>query len=176
MALRQIRQEGDEVLRKTARTVTEYDNKRLNELIDDMFETMNEHNGVGLAAPQVGVLRRVVVIETEEEGKIELINPEIAEVSEETIEEAEACLSLLGKSGIVVRPKKVTVRAYNRHGEAVTVTGEDLLAKALCHEIDHLDGILYTDKVIRMCDPDEEEQEEKKREQRRVRRNDQKRG
>lgn len=145
MALREIRHyERDEVLRKKARPVDKIDDRILT-LLDDMAETMYKAEGVGLAAPQVGILRRVVVIDIGE-GIIELINPEIIEQEGEQIG-AEGCLSVPGLSGIVKRPARVVVTALNRHGERIKIQGEDLLARALCHEIDHLDGILYLDKV-----------------------------
>jgi len=145
VALREIRHyERDEVLRKKARPVDKIDDRILT-LLDDMAETMYKAEGVGLAAPQVGILRRVVVIDIGE-GIIELINPEIIEQEGEQIG-AEGCLSVPGLSGIVKRPARVVVTALNRHGERIKIQGEDLLARALCHEIDHLDGILYLDKV-----------------------------
>lgn len=154
MALLNIVKESDneEFLRKKSREVTEI-TPRITTLLDDMIDTMRHANGCGLAAVQVGVLRRVVVIETEE-GLFELINPVIIKKSG-TQEGVEGCLSLPGKWGLTKRPACVTVRALNRRGEEIEVTGCDLLAKALCHEIDHLDGIIYTDKVIRMLGADE---------------------
>lgn len=154
MALLNIVKESDneEFLRKKSREVTEI-TPRITTLLDDMIDTMRHANGCGLAAVQVGVLRRVVVIETEE-GLFELINPVIIKKSG-TQEGVEGCLSLPGKWGLTKRPACVTVRALNRRGEEIEVTGYDLLAKALCHEIDHLDGIIYTDKVIRMLGADE---------------------
>ena len=155
MAKLQILKEGDETLRKTSRPVTEI-TPRILTLLDDMTETMRAANGCGLAAVQVGVLRRVVVIETEESGLIELINPEIIkEIGKQ--EEAEGCLSVPGKWGITRRPAKVTVRAMNRNGETVEYSGEGLLARAFCHELDHLDGKLFIDKgpLVRYLDPDE---------------------
>lgn len=150
MAKLKIVKEGDPLLRKASRPVTEI-TPRILTLLDDMAETMRAADGVGLAAVQVGVLRRVVVIETEAGKLIELINPRIIE-SEGEQEEAEGCLSIPGKYGITHRPKKVVVLAENRHGETVEYMGEDLLARAFCHEIDHLDGKLFTDCVIRMLD------------------------
>ena len=144
--------ENEEFLRKKSREVTEI-TPRIITLLDDMIETMRSANGCGLAAVQVGVLRRVVVIETPE-GLFELINPVIVKRSGSQ-EGAEGCLSLPGKWGLTKRPNKVTVRAMNRNGEMFELTGEGLLAKAICHEVDHLDGILYTDKVIRMLGEDE---------------------
>lgn len=155
MAKLQIVKEGDETLRKISRPVTEI-TPRILTLLDDMTETMREANGCGLAAVQVGVLRRVVVIETEDSGLIELINPEIVkEIGKQ--EEAEGCLSVPGKWGLTRRPAKVVVRALNRKGETVEYKGEGLLARAFCHEIDHLDGKLFIDKgpLVRLLDPDE---------------------
>jgi len=145
VALREIRHyERDEVLRKKARPVERIDDRILT-LLDDMAETMYNAEGVGLAAPQVGILRRVVVIDVGE-GVIELINPEIIEQEGEQVA-IEGCLSIPGLSGMVKRPARVVVSALNRHGERIEIEGTDLLARALCHEIDHLDGILYVDKV-----------------------------
>lgn len=146
--------ENEEFLRKKSREVTEI-TPRIITLLDDMIDTMRAANGCGLAAVQVGVLRRIVVIETPE-GLFELINPVIIKKSG-TQEGAEGCLSLPGKWGLTKRPNKVTVRAMDRNGEVFELTGEGLLAKAICHEVDHLDGILYTDKVIRMLGEDEVE-------------------
>jgi peptide deformylase len=145
MAIRAIRKDSDEILRKTSRKVEIID-ERILTLLDDMTETMRAAEGVGLAAPQVGVLRRVVVIDVGE-GLIELINPVIVYEKGEQLRE-EGCLSIPGKSGVVKRPEKVIVRALNRKGETFEIIGEDLLAVALCHEIDHLNGILFTDKAI----------------------------
>ena len=147
MAKLQIRKIGDEVLRKTCRPVDEI-TPRILTLLDDMVETMRAANGCGLAAPQVGVLRRVVVVEVEEGQVYELINPKIiAYTGEQT--ESEGCLSNPGEYGITRRPKAVTVRAMNRNGEEYELVGSDLLARAICHECDHLDGKLYTDVQIR---------------------------
>ena len=144
--------ENQEFLRKKSREVTEI-TPRIITLLDDMIDTMRNANGCGLAAVQVGVLRRIVVIETEE-GLFELINPVIIKKSGSQ-EGAEGCLSLPGKWGLTKRPGKVTVRAMDRNGQLFELTGEGLLAKAICHEVDHLDGILYTDKVIKMLGEDE---------------------
>lgn len=143
---------NEEFLRKKSREVTEI-TPRILTLIDDMVETMRAANGCGLAAVQVGVLRRIVVIETEE-GLFELINPVIVSSSGEQ-EGVEGCLSIPNEWGLTKRPETVTVRALDRNGKTIEVTGSGLLAKAFCHEIDHLDGELYTDKVIRMLDRDE---------------------
>ncbi len=145
MALLKIVKEGDDLLRKTSRPVTEI-TPRILQLLDDMADTMRHANGVGLAAVQVGVLRRVVVIEVEEGELIELINPEIIAADGEQFGQ-EGCLSVPGKWGKVRRPDKVTVRALNRRGEEVEHHGKGLLARAFCHELDHLDGKLYIDFV-----------------------------
>ena len=129
---------------------------RIRTLLDDMIETMRAANGCGLAAPQVGVLRRVVVVECEGGNVIELINPRIIARAGKQ-EEAEGCLSVPGRWGITDRPRHVTVRAMDRYGNEFEVSGSDLLARAFCHELDHLDGVLFTDKVIRMLEPDEVE-------------------
>lgn len=144
MALRNIRTLGDDILRKKCRPVDTIDERTLT-LLDDMAETMYESNGVGLAAPQIGILKRIVVIDIGE-GLIELINPEIVSV-DGSIKDLEGCLSVPGKCGYVVRPEKVTVSALDRNGDKIVITGEGLLAKAFCHEIDHLDGIVFVDKV-----------------------------
>ena len=142
--------EGDPLLRKKCRVVEKFDG-RLAALFDDLKETLSAVEGLGLAAPQVGVLRRLVVIEVEEDHPIFLINPEIIYEAGEQ-EGPEGCLSIPGRSGIVRRPMKVTVRATGRDGKAFEMTGEGLLARAFCHEIDHLDGKLYTDIAISMED------------------------
>lgn len=146
MAQLQIVKEGDPILRKVSRPV-EAITPRILTLLDDMTETMRRAGGCGLAAVQVGVLRRVVVIEVEEGTVLELINPKIVAYSGHQCE-AEGCLSLPGKWGKTNRPKAVIVRALNRHGEEVEYRGQDLLARAFCHEIDHLDGKLFTDVVV----------------------------
>lgn len=144
MALRNIRKLGDDILRKKCRPVETID-ERILTLLDDMAETMYDANGVGLAAPQIGILKRIVVIDIGE-GLIELINPEIVAV-EGNVKDIEGCLSVPGKCGYVVRPETVTVSALDRNGEKVVITGKGLLAKAFCHELDHLDGIVFVDKV-----------------------------
>ena len=144
MALRIIVKEGNELLTKKCRPVENFDQK-LWELLDDMKETMYKADGVGLAAPQVGILRRICIID-DGNGLIEMINPEIIKTSG-TQESSEGCLSCPGKYGITVRPKKVTATYYDRNGNQMMVKASDLLAKAICHETDHLDGILYIDKV-----------------------------
>ena len=146
MALRQIVKIGEPVLRKKSKVVKEI-NDRIIELLDDMADTMYEADGVGLAAPQVGILKRIVVIDIGD-GLLELINPEIIETEGEYLDN-EGCLSVPGECGDVLRPYRVKVRAQNRFGETVEIEGEELLARAFCHEIDHLDGILYIDKVIK---------------------------
>lgn len=135
----------DEVLRKKCRKVEKFDDK-LCTLLDDMAETMYAANGAGLAAPQVGILRRVVTIDVGE-GLIELVNPEII-AAEGAVVSVEGCLSVPDRAGMVERPAKVTVRAQNRAGETFEVTGTEMLAKCLCHELDHLDGVVYVDKMI----------------------------
>ena len=151
MALRNIRRQGDEILTKRCRPVTDF-NDRLHELLDDMAETMLSANGVGLAAPQVGILRRaVVVLETNtpegEEYVVELINPEIVEASGEQTD-PEGCLSLPGEYGMVTRPEHVKVRAQDRNGAWFEREADGLTARAFCHEIDHLDGHMFTE----LCD------------------------
>ena len=153
MAKLKIVKKGDETLKKVCRPVDKITDRTLT-LLDDMTETMRAANGVGLAGPQVGVLRRIVVIECEPGEVLELINPEIIKVEGER-ECVEGCLSVPGEYGLTIRPEKVWVRALNRHGEMVEYVGEELLAQAFCHEIDHLDGILYTDIVERMLTKEE---------------------
>ncbi len=143
MALRTIRIAGDPVLEKKCREVKEM-TPRLQELIDDMFETMYDANGVGLAAPQVGVLKRIVVIDCTGEDPICMINPKVIEQDGQQTGE-EGCLSVPGKAGIVTRPQHVKVDCYDRDMNHVILEGEDLLARAMCHEIDHLDGKMYMD-------------------------------
>lgn len=144
MALRNIRILGDEILKKQAKEVTEMTPK-IEELIDDMFETMYDANGCGLAAPQVGIRKRIVVIDCGDQPLV-LINPEILETSGEQTG-YEGCLSVPGKTGIVTRPSYAKVKALDENMEEYIVEGEDLLARCLCHEIDHLNGIMYVDKV-----------------------------
>lgn len=145
MAIRNIRLEGEEVLRKKSKEVTEI-NERTITLINDMIETMYKADGVGLAAPQVGILKKIVVIDVGE-GPIVLINPEIIKYEGSQID-FEGCLSVPGKQGKVDRPNKVTVKALNEKGEGFELEGEGLLARAFCHEIDHLNGVLFIDKVL----------------------------
>ena len=143
MAKLKIVKVGDDILRKKCRPVEEITPKII-QLLDDMAETMRDANGVGLAAPQVGILRRIVVIEVEEGNLIELINPKIIAYAGEQ-DGTEGCLSVPGKWGMVKRPMHVTVRATNRLGEEFDLNGSELLARAICHELDHLDGKLYID-------------------------------
>ena len=144
MAIRQIRVQGDEVLEKVCRPVKEI-TPRIATLIEDMIDTMYEYDGVGLAAPQVGILRRIAVIDIGE-GPIVLVNPEVIETSGEQTGE-EGCLSLPGKSGQVTRPNYAKVRAFNENMEEYEIEGTELMARAMCHEIDHLDGHIYTELV-----------------------------
>lgn len=152
MALRNIVTVGDSVLNKVCRPVTKFD-KRLHMLLDDMAETLEEANGVGLAAPQVGVLRRVVLVDTGDEI-LELINPEIIR-SEGEQTGVEGCLSVPGKYGIVTRPNLVAVRAQDRNGNWFEAEGEELIARCFCHELAHLDGHLYTEVAERMLTAEE---------------------
>ena len=152
MAIRNIRVLGDEILRKKAKEITEV-TPRIQELIDDMFETMYDADGVGLAAPQVGVLKRIAIVDDGGEI-IELINPVITESSGEQTG-PEGCLSLPGEYGEVTRPMNVTVTALDRNGKIFTCKREGFVARAFCHETDHLDGILYIDKAERMLDPED---------------------
>ena len=148
MAIRTIREEGDEILKKVSRPVEIIDEK-IQTLIDDMLETMHKFNGVGLAAVQVGVLKRVVVIHTdyEKEEPLILINPEIIkQKGEQTVEEG--CLSFPNKFAKIVRPEEVTIEALNRNGEKIKLTGKGLLAQAISHEVDHLNGEVFIDKIL----------------------------
>lgn len=149
MAIREIRKEGDPILNKKCKEVKDFDNK-LHILLDDMYETMKKAEGVGLAAPQVGILKRVVVIDIGD-GKIELINPQIVEKSGSQYGQ-EGCLSVPKVFGMVERPNAVTVKAQDRNGNNITIKGEELLARALCHETDHLEGILFREHVEEYCD------------------------
>ena len=161
MALRKIREIGDPILNKTCKEVKEVTD-RTKDLIDDMFETMYEAQGVGLAAPQFGILKRIVVIDCGDDPLL-LINPEVLETSGEQTGQ-EGCLSVPGKAGIVTRPNYAKVKAYNEDMEEFIVEGEELLARALLHEIDHLDGHLYVEKVegdlMDVVPDDEDEMEE----------------
>lgn len=162
MAIRTIREMGDSVLNKVCKEVKEV-TPRTKELIADMLETMYAANGVGLAAPQVGVLKRIVVIDCTGENPIVMINPRIIETSGEQTGQ-EGCLSVPGKSGVVTRPNYVKAVAYNENMEQFTIEGTELLARAICHELDHLEGHLYVEKVEgdleNVGDPDEEWEEE----------------
>ncbi len=157
MAIRKIVEIGDEKLRKVCKPVEKFD-KRLQVLLDDMADTMYEANGVGLAGPQVGILRRVAVIDVGE-GLFKMINPEIVEREGEQ-SGPEGCLSVPGRSGIVTRPNVVTVKYTDENGEPVTLRAEEFFARAICHELDHLDGVLYIDKMDREIFDDEEYDEE----------------
>ncbi len=149
MAIREIRLKGDEILYKKCKEVTKFD-KKLHILLDDMYDTMKEHDGVGLAAPQVGILKRAVVIDTGE-GRIELINPVIIKESGSQVG-SEGCLSVPKVFGEVERPMNVTVRAQDRDGNWFEKDGEALTARAFCHEIEHLDGKLFLDRVTKFID------------------------
>ena len=161
MAIRNIRLDGDDILRKTCRPVTKMDDRTLT-LIDDMFDTMYEANGVGLAAPQVGILKRIVVIDVCDDNPLCLINPEIIEADGEQTGE-EGCLSVPGMSGQVTRPNYVKVKALDMDMNEQIYEGEGLLARAFCHELDHLDGKMYTRLVegeLHHVSYDNEEEEE----------------
>ena len=145
MAVREVREMGDPILNKVCKEVKEL-NERTLELIDDMFDTMYETNGVGLAAPQVGILKRIVVIDTTGEDPVVMINPRIIETSGEQ-SGWEGCLSVPGKYGMVTRPNYVKAVAYNENMEEFIIEGTELMARAICHELEHLDGHLYTERV-----------------------------
>lgn len=147
MAIRKIRENGDEILRKKAKLVEKIDEK-ICQLLDDMSETMYKYDGVGLAAPQIGILKRIVVIDVGD-GIIELINPEIIEQSGK-ITYKEGCLSVPNVYGNVIRPEKVKVRALNRLGEEVSYEAKENFAQAICHELDHLEGVLFIDKATNL--------------------------
>lgn len=160
MATRNIVKRGDEVLSKKCREVTKFDDK-LWTLLDDMYQTMKTAEGVGLAAPQVGILRRVVVIDVgDDNGKVELINPVIVSMKGKQ-RDLEGCLSVPDLWGYVTRPAKVKVKAQNRLGKEFEIEGEELLARALCHEIDHLSGVLFTDKAEEFVTADQLEEQKK---------------
>ncbi len=156
MGLRRILTAEDPALHKVCRPVEKFD-RRLHRLLDDMQQTLTEANGVGLAAPQVGILRRVVIVDTGEEI-LELVNPELLETSGEQ-EGAEGCLSVPGKYGLVKRPNYAKVRAQDRNGEWFEAEGEELIARCFCHELDHLDGIMYTEIMERFLTEEELEAE-----------------
>ncbi len=145
MAVREVREMGDPILNKVCKEVKEI-NERTLELIDDMFDTMYETNGVGLAAPQVGILKRIVVIDTTGEDPVLMINPRIIETSGEQ-SGWEGCLSVPGKYGMVTRPNYVKAVAYNENMEEFIIEGTELMARAICHELEHLDGHLYTERA-----------------------------
>lgn len=153
MAIRNIVKVGDDVLAKKCRPVTEF-NDRLFQLLEDMHDTLTEAAGAGLAAPQVGVLRRIALVMVEDESFLEIINPEIIAMEGEQ-DGPEGCLSVPGKYGMVKRPYQVTVKYQDRHGEWHERTAEEFTARAFCHEIDHLDGHLYTEKVYRYLTEEE---------------------
>lgn len=147
MAIRNIRENGDEVLRKKSKEVTEV-NDKIRELLEDMVQTMHKYNGVGLAAPQVGILKRVVVIDLyDDNGPIKLVNPRIIKTKGK-VEVEEGCLSFPNQYAKMIRPTEVTAEALNENGEKIRIVGKGLLAQALMHEIEHLDGILFVDNMI----------------------------
>ncbi|MFZ5975959.1 MAG: peptide deformylase [Bacillota bacterium] len=156
MALRNILVDDDPVLRKKSRPVDRID-MRVRMLLDDMMETLHHEDGVGLAAPQVGVLKRIVVIDTGE-VLLEMINPEIIETEGEEMDN-EGCLSLPGRVGVVPRPVRVRARYTDREGRKTEIEGEGLLARAICHEFDHLNGVLFIDRAVEMLEPDEPEED-----------------
>ena len=147
MAIRNIREDGDEILRKKSREVEVVDDK-IREILEDMVETMHKYNGVGLAAPQIGLLKRLIVIDLyDDKGPIKLVNPEIIK-EKGTQEVEEGCLSFPNKFAKIIKPEEVTVKALNENGKTVKISAKGLLAQALSHEIDHLNGILFVDKII----------------------------
>lgn len=165
MAIRMVRENGDEVLRKKARKVEAVDDK-IRELLDDMVETLHAYNGVGLAAPQVGILKRVVVIDLyDDKGPIKLVNPKIVKQKGEQ-EVEEGCLSFPNQFAKIIRPAEVIIEALNENGKKIKIKGEGLLAQALSHELDHLDGVLFVDKIIpgTLEYVTEEKKEERKKE------------
>lgn len=154
MALREIRLEDDPILRKKSKEITDI-TKRIEVLLEDMVDTMNEADGVGLAAPQIGVLRRAIVVDVGE-GPLKMINPEILEIEGE-VTDVEGCLSIPGRSGTVSRPEWVKIKYLDMEGKENILEGDGLLARAICHEIDHLEGILYIDKIIDEVELEEDE-------------------
>ena len=152
MGIRKILTDKEPALHKVCKPVTEFD-KKLHKLLDDMADTLEQANGVGLAAPQVGILRRVVIVDTGEEI-LELVNPVMLETSGEQVG-AEGCLSVPGKYGLVKRPYIAKVKAQDRYGEWYEVEGEELIARCFCHELDHLDGIVYTEVMDRFLTEEE---------------------
>lgn len=162
MAIRQVRIDGDPILRKKSKEITEV-NDRIKILLEDMVDTMEEEDGIGLAAPQIGVLRRAIVVDIGE-GPIKMLNPEIVDEEGEKID-IEGCLSVPGRSGTVKRPLKIRTKYMDMEGKEQIMESEGLLARAICHEIDHLNGILYIDKMIEevvLEDIDEDEEDGKK--------------
>lgn len=147
MAIRIVREDGDEILRKKSREVEEV-NDKIREILDDMVETLHSYNGVGLAGPQIGILKRLVVIDLyDEKGPIKLVNPRIIKQKGEQ-EVEEGCLSFPNKFAKIIRPAEVTIEALDENGKKIKIKGEGLLAQAISHELDHLDGILFVDKII----------------------------
>ena len=170
MAIRMVRENGDEVLRKRAREVEVVDDK-IRELLDDMVETLHAYNGVGLAAPQVGILKRVVVIDLyDDKGPMKLVNPKIVKQKGEQ-EVEEGCLSFPNQFAKIIRPAEVIIEALNENGKKIKIKGERLLAQALSHELDHLDGVLFVDKIIPgtleyVTEENKEDRKKEKREKR----------
>ena len=160
MALRLLVPGDDPILRQKSREVTQFD-ERLHQLLDDMYDTMSSSDGVGLAAVQVGVLRRVVIVDVDDE-LVELVNPVVIFQSGELADMAEGCLSFPGEQGMVLRPTSIIVKAQDRYGNSFTVNGDDILARALFHEIDHLEGIVYMQKASRMLRKGEEPPEDRR--------------
>ncbi|MGM0499285.1 MAG: peptide deformylase [Bacillota bacterium] len=150
MALLQIREIGDPVLRSKAKKIDAV-NKKTNDLIDNLFDTMYEEDGVGLAAPQVGILKRIAVVDIREGNKVILINPEIIEEEGKAIME-EGCLSIPGETGDVIRSQKIKVRSLNREGKVIEFEAEGFEARAIQHEMDHLDGVLFVDKIVKLVE------------------------
>ncbi|MBR1803059.1 MAG: peptide deformylase [Clostridia bacterium] len=147
MAIRIIREEGDEILRKKSKEVDEV-NDKIREILDDMVETMHHYNGVGLSAPQIGLLKRLVVIDLyDDKGPIKLVNPKILKQEGEQ-EVEEGCLSFPNEFAKIIRPAKVTIEALDENGKKIKIKADKLLAQAIAHEVDHLDGILFVDKII----------------------------
>ncbi|MEG2295495.1 MAG: peptide deformylase [Oscillospiraceae bacterium] len=165
MALRTIFKEGDDVLYKKSREVEVFDQK-LWSILDDMAETMYESNGVGLAAPQIGMLKRIALVDIGDD-LFELINPKITHSSDELDTDLEGCLSCPGEYGYLERPITIAVEYFDRNGTPQSIIANDFLARAFCHELDHLDGILFKQKVIRMADPDELDEHQDKKKKRR---------
>ena len=160
MAIRNIRIIGDPILRKKSREVEKIDD-RIIQLLDDMEETMRDANGLGLAAPQIGILKRLVVVDMQDgNGVMKMINPKITKKSEDTQENLEGCLSIPGKSGVVDRPKNLVLEYTDINGKNVIVDCDEYKAVCICHELDHLEGVLYTDLAKRMYDNSELEQAE----------------